>query len=363
MAYEQRKPLLEKIEAHTKRPLLVYVTSHRPGASGVIAGDTTRIFIDQILALPKNTNQLDLLIHSLGGDGLAAWRIISAIRERLGEKGHLRALIPHNAFSAATLLALGCDEIIMHPLACLGPVDPQISVTKPGGQQNFAYEDLLAFGDFIEEGMKVKGEQFKTVLFDHLMKEIQPTIIGLGKRSSSQAEKMSVELLKMHMDDGNKISAISAALNKSFYAHGHAVSRSQAKAIGLNIAKADEVLENLIWDLYSDFEDEMEMRKPFDVLSLVLKDASAAALLAPPPLVNLPGNIPPQVAQQVWQNVLQTTNVQNGAAVDFKLIQAAVESLRNRMRFCTLGRALVTRRPDMEFMAAAPTLEAGWESY
>jgi hypothetical protein len=70
MAYEQRKPLLEAVESLTGNPLVVYVTSHRPNAGGQIGGDATRFFIDQLFALPEGTKNLDIIIHSLGGDGL-----------------------------------------------------------------------------------------------------------------------------------------------------------------------------------------------------------------------------------------------------------------------------------------------------
>jgi ClpP class serine protease len=86
-----------------------------------MAPDAVREFIYQIDAI-KETKQIDVLLHSTGGDGLTAWKLMSILRERFDA---LSVLIPFMAFSAATLFALGADEIIMHPHASLDPIDSQ----------------------------------------------------------------------------------------------------------------------------------------------------------------------------------------------------------------------------------------------
>jgi ClpP class serine protease len=48
------------------------------------------------------------MIHSTGGDALAAWKLMSVLRERFQ---HVSVLVPYMAFSAATIFALGADEI------------------------------------------------------------------------------------------------------------------------------------------------------------------------------------------------------------------------------------------------------------
>ena len=48
------------------------------------------------------------------------------VREYLGDESFIYCLVPYYAFSAGTLIAVGANEIFMHPTASLGPVDPQI---------------------------------------------------------------------------------------------------------------------------------------------------------------------------------------------------------------------------------------------
>lgn len=124
MGLTERLTIYQRIEDHRKRPLLAYVTSKREGVISSMASDALPFLIEQLDALPAGTTAIDFLIVSLGGDPMVAWRIMSMIRERIGK---VAVLIPQSAYSAATLLALGGDEIIMHPNGHLGPIDMQIT--------------------------------------------------------------------------------------------------------------------------------------------------------------------------------------------------------------------------------------------
>jgi ClpP class serine protease len=54
----------------------------------------------------KNSN-LDIIIHSPGGSLEAAEQIVNYLRAK---QGHIRAIIPQNAMSAATMIACACKE-------------------------------------------------------------------------------------------------------------------------------------------------------------------------------------------------------------------------------------------------------------
>jgi len=80
-------------------------------------------------------DDLDLVVGSSGGDVHAAYLIMSMLRERMNKgKGKLIACVPSRAQSAATLLCLGADEILLGDLGALGPLDAQIrkGVTDAG---------------------------------------------------------------------------------------------------------------------------------------------------------------------------------------------------------------------------------------
>ena len=74
-------------------------------------------------------DDLDLLVQSSGGDIHAAYLIMLTLRERMNKgKGELIACVPSRAQSAATLLCLGADKILLGELGALGPLDAQIRI-------------------------------------------------------------------------------------------------------------------------------------------------------------------------------------------------------------------------------------------
>ena len=155
------------IEHVRHRPLIVYATSTRLGLRSVIAGDAVRELIDQIDAIPSSEANVDVLIHSTGGDALAAWKLMSVLRERFDS---VAVLVPYQAFSAATLFCLGADEIVMHPHASLGPIDPQITVQQPDGKViNFSFEDVGAFLRFLREEIGLSEQVHVTQIVEKLL--------------------------------------------------------------------------------------------------------------------------------------------------------------------------------------------------
>ena len=339
MDLEKRQAVYKEIEEYRKRPLIVYATTTRGNTRALIAGDVVREFIDQVDAI-KDGNGVDILIHSYGGDALAAWKLMAVIRERFGKVG---VLVPSMAFSAATIFALGGDEIVMHPHASLGPIDPQIQARLPSGEvKQFAYEDLGAFLKFLREEVQLTEQQHLTAVVDRLFAGIDPVVVGAAKRAGSLAAEVGERLLSLHMkDDHEKAKRIARNLAKSFFAHGDAVSRKRATDLELKIAKEDKKLEALIWQAYLNLEEHMEMRHPFDPVELLLADPAAAAALAPPVPLQLPPGLPEPIVNQIQQfaanQALQRLQGQP-VSVPFSMVQSVLESTRLASEVRTTGR-------------------------
>ena len=252
MSYISRKELYKELEKIRKRPLITYVTSIRPGCSAQMAQDVLPLFIKQINSI-ENTDAIDLLIISNGGDPIVSWRIISLLREKFKK---VSVLIPYTAYSAATLLALGADEIIMHPFGNLGPLDPQLSFADENGKvKTISYEDITKY-------------------IEKLTSEIPPTLIGFAKRSSQLGLTMGQKLLATHMNDENKTKVISETLNTKFYHHGYPLARKEAKDIGLPIANSNKKIEELMWKIYEDFMDEMNFNTPYNPQAIIMEKIS-----------------------------------------------------------------------------------------
>jgi len=82
-----------------------------------------------ILLKVGEVDTLSVILHSPGGDGTVVERFVSLCRVQCKR---FRVIIPHQAKSAATLISLGADEIVMGPTSELGPIDAQVRVTSGG---------------------------------------------------------------------------------------------------------------------------------------------------------------------------------------------------------------------------------------
>ena len=120
-----RIDLIKQIEEERGSTLMCYITGDRQKLETKIADDVIPILYRH-LELIGYSNKIDLLLYTKGGDILTPIRIVKLIKNYCSK---FSILIPYCAHSAGTLIALGADEIVMHRLGELTPVDP--STTHP----------------------------------------------------------------------------------------------------------------------------------------------------------------------------------------------------------------------------------------
>lgn len=81
-------------------------------------------FMQVVHGLPTGA-PLDLILHSPGGTAEAAESIVAYLRKRFSE---LRVIVPVAAMSAATMMAMAADRIVMGQHSQVGPIDPQLTI-------------------------------------------------------------------------------------------------------------------------------------------------------------------------------------------------------------------------------------------
>ncbi len=362
MDLQDRIRKYKAIEATRGRPLIAYATSTRPGVGAKMASDAVRELIDQMDALPK-AKSVDILIHSTGGDALAAWKLMSVLRERFES---VAVLVPFVGFSAATLFSLGADEIVMHPHASLGPIDPQISIpTDDGKRRGFSFEDVGAFLRFLKDDTGLSDQSFIQPAVDKLFSVVDAVHVGGAKRASELSTEVGERLLRMHMtgpDERGRARAIAENLNKSFFAHGDAVSRTRARELDLKIADDDPPLEALLWEAFRGLESYMQLRTPFVPLQHFIANCGDQSIAPGAPFV-LPPNMPPQMAQQAWNQVAQQAVQKLGeptVEAEYDLINALAESPRLASEYRTSGVITAVRMVGGEIQLGVTDKRAGW---
>ena len=118
-----------EIEAMRGRPLFIYASKFinaLPNTPNSIDISDIDGFTDLVQSVNGKSDSVDVLLHSPGGQPDATERIVHILRNKFKE---VHFIVPHSAYSAATMLALSGDSITLHPSATLGPIDPQINGT------------------------------------------------------------------------------------------------------------------------------------------------------------------------------------------------------------------------------------------
>lgn len=271
MGAKERKVLIKKIEELRKSSLICYLTSVRPSVPGVIADDAVRVFFDHLLLLPKRpVDKLDIFLCSNGGDGTVPWRLVSLFREFANS---FNVLIPYRAYSAATLLALGADEIVMHPFAEMGPIDPTVQNDfnpndQTGRRLGISVEDVKAYVTFIKTTVGIHHEDELIKAIEILAQKVHPLALGNVERFLSQSRMIARKILQTHMTeegDQHTIDEIVENMASKLYFHGHPINRKEAqKDLRLKVTiDAQPEIETAMWDLYKDFEAEFDNTTPF----------------------------------------------------------------------------------------------------
>jgi len=237
-----------------------------------MAMDAVRKIYDHLTAKAKpGKRNIDLFIHSNGGDGTVPWRLVTLIREFANE---FTVLVPHRAFSAATLTALGADSILMHPMGVLGPTDPTVQnqfnpkdPNNPNQNLGISVEDVTAYIALVKEDAGIQHEDEMALAFGHLASGVHPLALGNVKRSLSQSRMMARKLLSLHMDakSGQQIDDIVDNLTSKLFYHGHPINRSEAQnQVGIpTVENPDSEIESLMWELYLHYERDAKMELQF----------------------------------------------------------------------------------------------------
>lgn len=236
-----RHDFIRRIEAETGRSLIVYFADVRhPGGS--LDRDDIAPFGD---LLEKVGPDLDLLIHSAGGDIDAAEKIVYMCRSRATS---LRVIVPEYAKSAATLIALAGDTILMGYASELGPIDPQIVITTPEGRT--VQRPARSFLDGLEDIKKKVAEEGElSPVYYPPLSQLDPAMLDYCNKAIERSRQFAVRWLKKYMcaDNPAKAEEIAGRLLDvaRYLSHGIVINHEEARDMGLKVEYLPP--ENELW--------------------------------------------------------------------------------------------------------------------
>ena len=261
--------IIKKIEEKRSSKVVTYITSDRQGpVNARVAMDIIPIISSQLRKIGK-MEKIDLVLYSAGGDTMVPWRLVSMIREYCK---HFSVLVPYKAHSAATMIALGADEIVMSDMSELSPIDPStanvFNPTDPQNPQNripISVEDVMAYFDLAKNKFGIKSDEELTEIFKKFIDSnpsIHPLALGNVNRTHNLIRILAKRLLKSHKtpmkEDG--IEKIVDALTEKLYSHQYFIGRKEAKEdLGIKTVEfADKELADLMSELYEEYRNEMK---------------------------------------------------------------------------------------------------------
>lgn len=231
------------------------------------------IFFELLQEIGKQ-KRLDLFLLSPGGFADQAFNMSRWCRQYADQ---FSVIIPYYAKSAATLLSLGADTLLMGPSSELGPIDPQIRIPDEYGRT--MQVSALSIKDALRVIEGLTGDnQEKALKYMPLIEKIDLKVLGQYDRAIQSAKQYASDLLHMsnllknkdvEENDANdptkkapKHKNIAHQLTEGYYSHGYAIGTDKAEELGFNVICPgkdgfDQEVWKSVWRLHKLYDDVM----------------------------------------------------------------------------------------------------------
>ena len=239
-----RRKYLRALHDRTKRAVILYASAFLE--SKPASPTDLQIHLIDIQGLMEvvssiQQRELDLIIHSGGGSAEAAEAVVAYLRQRFD---HIRVFVPLAAMSAATMLTLAADEIVMGQHSQLGPIDPQFTVLTPEGPRSAPAQAIL---DQFELAKSECQEASNLAAWMPILRGYAPGLLVQCRDSRRLSEQMVFEWLQSYMFAGEADAEMKARRIASWFAdyqnfrsHGRRVGADEARNIGLKVTRLED---------------------------------------------------------------------------------------------------------------------------
>lgn len=250
-----RRSYLVRLHQKTGRAVILYATRYMQPTQGVDP-QMLSVAIGDIQGLMEvmrgvDQSELDLIIHSPGGSIDAAEAFVTYLRSKFS---HIRAIVPHAAMSAASMISCGADEIVMGKHSFLGPFDPQFVLQTPLGNRMVPAQAILE--QFEKAQKECSQDPSKLASWVPMLSQYGPDLLVQCSNASNLAKNIVKKWLESYMFNGDEAKAnfVSEWLSKheNFNSHSRFLSREMLKAQGMNIIdlEDDQELQDLVLSVY-----------------------------------------------------------------------------------------------------------------
>jgi ClpP class serine protease len=178
---------------------------------------------------------LDLILHTPGGEVAATESLVEYLRAMFGRD--IRAIVPHLALSAGTMIALSCREIVMGKHSRIGAIDPQ--------RGPFAAHGIIA--EFRRAREEILENPQMALVWQPILASYSPTLVGECQQAIEWSQEIVFRWLTSNMfrgdrDRNKKAERVVKALGEPRRTKSHArhISPARARSLGLKITPLEE---------------------------------------------------------------------------------------------------------------------------
>ncbi len=250
-----RQKAFEVIEKIRGRPLICYATKTYnlpkfPAASGITTAiDNSDVDAFADLVRTTDGDEVDVFIISNGGSAEATERIVNCLRNKFKR---ISFIVPGCAYSAATLMCLAGDEIIIDDIGTLGPIDPQIN--------GIPARAILRGIEEIEKRLKEEGPSALSAYLPMIAK-YDLHILEICKSAQKLSERLATQWLSKYMlkcgeTSQGVVNVVKFLTNyDEHHSHARTISREEADANGIKVLKLEAIhdLEIPVRSLYNQY--------------------------------------------------------------------------------------------------------------
>ena len=223
-----RRKYLKRISEVTERNTIIYYSGWMQKAASEdieigISDEDKNGFMSTIHKLDRNKG-LDLFLHTPGGDMAATESIVRYLRSMFDT--NIRAIIPQQAMSGGTIMALSCKSIILGKGSSIGPIDPQLNG--------------MAINGILEELIQIKKELVDNPnmapLWQPILQKYPPGFTVECKNIIEWSKNITTEFLQTNMFLNRTVEEINGVVEhlteKSIVkTHGRQIALEEAKDI------------------------------------------------------------------------------------------------------------------------------------
>ncbi len=254
-----RRRKLAGISKITNRNTVLYATDFLGTKALFLSSSDLSINLtdkEGFVEVTKNLSgeDLDVVLHSPGGIAEAAESVVDLLRNKFS---NIRFIIPNAAKSAATMLAMSGDMILMDERSELGPTDPQMIVNRDGQRVIAPAHDIKE--QFAMAKKQIINNSQNLTPWLPILRQYGPSLLAECDRAMSLSKKLVKKWLKDYMFNGDR-NAVRKADRIARYLTSKAEFKSHARKIGIddlvsrNVKildlRTDPTLQEAIWDLY-----------------------------------------------------------------------------------------------------------------